>query len=299
MDRENMCKYCVKYGDGKKWYLNPRNYSDEVVHGESTKVRMEDTLLGQLFGLKGTIQEIMTTAQRFKVDVGLGEKVDDVFPDLHDDSARVMREQIPAMMEQAVAGQVVPLEDAEKIIDLNEGDIFVLPCICRKYYGGREKMCCMFLRPAAESLQKNIGPWDKPNKMVSKDEAKRMLRELDREGLVHGIFWCPAPVPTMLCNCDYPYCIAIRARFHYNVDEVFKKGEYVALVNREDCNGCGGAPRCQTRCIFGALKFSPTTGKVHANQMQCWGCGLCRTACPNDAIKLLPREEIPQLKNVW
>lgn len=294
-----MCRYCVQYGDGKKWYLNPKNYSDEVIHGELTKVKMEDTLLGQLFGLEGTIQEIMTTAQRFKVDVGLGEKVDDVFPDLNDEAARSMREMLPALIDQAVGGQVVPLEEAEKIIDLNEGDIFVLPCLCRKYYGGVEKMCCMFLRPAAKPLQENLGSWDTPNKMVSKEEAKKMLREFDKEGLVHAIFWCPAPIPTMLCNCDYPYCIALRGRFHYNVVDVFRKGEYVAQVDLSNCNGCGGAPRCQSRCIFGALKFSPTTSKVHANQMQCWGCGLCTSACPNDAIKLVPREEIPQLKEVW
>jgi NAD-dependent dihydropyrimidine dehydrogenase PreA subunit len=229
----------------------------------------------------------------------LGEKVDDVFPDLDDEAARSLREMLPTLFEQSVAGQVVPLKDAEKILDLNEGDIFVLPCICRKYYGGTEKMCCMFLRPAARPLQESIGSWDKPNKMVSREEAKKMLRKFDQEGLVHGIFWCPAPVPTMLCNCDYPYCNSIRGRFHYNVVDVFKKGEYVSLVNRDACDGCGGAPRCQSRCIFGALKFSPTTNKVHVNQMQCWGCGLCSSVCPNDAITLIPRQEVPQLKDVW
>ncbi len=293
-----MCRYCVQYGDGKKWYLNPKNYSDEVIHGELTKVKMEDLMMGQLLGVKGTIQEIMTTAQRFKYDIGFGEHIDLVFQDLDDDMARTMREGLPALMDKAVGGQVVPLEDAEKIIDLNQGDIFVLPCICRKYYGGIEKMSCMFLRPAAKALQENVS-WDTPNKMVSKEEAKKMLRELDEEGMIHGIFWGPAPIPSMLCNCDYPYCIALRGRLHYNVVDAFRKGEYAALVDPNKCNGCGGTPKCQPRCTFGALKYSPTNGRVSVHQMQCYGCGLCQTACPNDAITLIPREKIPQLKDMW
>jgi len=25
-----MCRYCVEYGDGNKWYLNPKNYTAEL-----------------------------------------------------------------------------------------------------------------------------------------------------------------------------------------------------------------------------------------------------------------------------
>ena len=56
-----MCRICVKYGDGKKWYLNPKNYSDEVIYGEMTKLKVDDTMVGQLLDLKGTIQEIFST----------------------------------------------------------------------------------------------------------------------------------------------------------------------------------------------------------------------------------------------
>ncbi|MFX1357031.1 MAG: ATP-binding protein [Promethearchaeota archaeon] len=293
-----MCRHCIKFGDGNKWYLNPKNFSDEMIHGELTKVKMEDTMVGPLLGVKGTIQEIMTTAQRFNYDIGFGEHIDAVFPDLNDDMANTMRSGLPDLMDKAVGGQVVPLEDAQKIIDLNEGDIFVLPCICRKYYGGVEKMSCMFLRPAAKPLQENLS-WDTPNKMVSKEDAKEMLKEFDKEGLFHGIFWCPAPIPTMLCNCEYPYCIALRARLHYDIIDTFRKGEYASLVDPNKCDGCDGNPSCQTACSFGALKYSPTNGKVSTNQMQCWGCGLCRTACPNNAITLIPRENIPQIKDMW
>ena len=28
----NMCEFCVKHGDGKKWYLAMENYSRELLH---------------------------------------------------------------------------------------------------------------------------------------------------------------------------------------------------------------------------------------------------------------------------
>ena len=293
-----MCRYCVKYGDGTKWYLNPKNYSNEIRNSELTKFKLEELMLGQLLGLKGTIQEIGTTAQRFKYDAGFGEYIDLVFQDLHDDMARAIREELPYTADRAEAGQVIPIEDAEKIIDLSGGDVLMYPCFCRKYYGGIDKMCCTILRPGGKELLKNV-PWDSPNKMVSQKEAKKILREFDKEGIYHAIFWAPAPIPFVICNCEYPYCIALRLRFHYNTVDTCRKGEYIALVDSNKCTGCGGAPSCQNKCTFGALKYSPTNGRVSVNQMQCWGCGVCRQGCPNDAITLIPREDIPQLKDIW
>lgn len=29
--RSHMCKYCVEYGNGTKWYLNPANFDPELV----------------------------------------------------------------------------------------------------------------------------------------------------------------------------------------------------------------------------------------------------------------------------
>ncbi|MGQ9720488.1 MAG: ATP-binding protein [Candidatus Jordarchaeum sp.] len=294
-----MCRYCVKWGGGTKWYLNPKNYSDEMLKSELTKPKLEDTMAGDLLGIKGTIQEIMTSVQRFRYDIGFGEALDAVFPDLHDEASKAIRGALPDLVDMAVGGQAVPLEDALKIVDLNEGDIFVLPCVCRKYYGGKEKLSCMFLRPAGKGLSESLGPWDKPNKWVSKKEAKEMLKELDKEGTVHAVFWCPAPIPTMICNCEYPICIALRARLNYDVEDTFRKAEYVSEVDPNACDGCDGTPKCTSRCTFGAIKYSPTAGKVSINPFQCWGCGVCRPVCPHNAISLSPREEVAQVKDVW
>lgn len=292
-----MCRLCLKYGAGTKWYLNPKNYTDEVIYGDLAKLKMEDTIAGSMFGVKGTIQEVLSTAERFKWEVGFGEYIDLVFQDLDDEMAHTFREGLPDLIDKTHAVQVVPLEDAEKIIDLTRGDIRIENCICRKYYGGKEKMCEMVFSPFAEERQKNM-PWWKA-KVVSKEKAKNELRELDKEGLIHTIAWLPAPIPALICNCEYPHCIALKVRLHYNVVDAFRKGEYASYVDPNKCDGCNGMPQCQVRCSFGALKYSPTSGKVRTNQMQCWGCGVCRPACPHNAIKLISREEIPQLKAIW
>ncbi len=292
-----MCRICVKYGAGTKWYLNPKNYSDEVVFGELTKVKMEDTIAGPLLGVEGTMQEVMSTAQRFNWEIGFGEKIDLTFQDMHDEMATTFREGLPPLLDQTHAGQVVPLEDAEKIIDLVRGDILLNSCICRKYYGGKEVMSCMYFNPVADGMEKNI-PWY-VGKRISKEEAKELLREFDKKGIFHGAYWLPIPVVGCICNCEYPYCIALRARLHYDITDTYRKGEYVALVDANICNGCSGSPSCISKCGFGALRYSPTQGKVIVNQLNCWGCGVCRQACSGKAINLIPREEIPQLKDEW
>ncbi|NIN95711.1 MAG: hypothetical protein GTO49_12175, partial [Anaerolineae bacterium] len=40
-------------------------------------------------------------------------------------------------------------------------------------------------------------------------------------------------------------------------------------------------------------------GKCSINQLQCYGCGVCRALCPKDAITLPDRNAIPALANEW
>ena len=36
-----MCQFCVQHGEGKKWYLAMKNYSDELLHAELSASQQE------------------------------------------------------------------------------------------------------------------------------------------------------------------------------------------------------------------------------------------------------------------
>jgi NAD-dependent dihydropyrimidine dehydrogenase PreA subunit len=44
---------------------------------------------------------------------------------------------------------------------------------------------------------------------------------------------------------------------------------------------------------------SKSPDKTNIDQMKCFGCGLCETACPRKAISLIDRMTLPGLKEVW
>ncbi|NVM04334.1 MAG: 4Fe-4S binding protein [Candidatus Helarchaeota archaeon] len=67
-------------------------------------------------------------------------------------------------------------------------------------------------------------------------------------------------------------------------------------INPSKCNGC---KKCMTRCQFGAIKFSPAMEKCYISGFWCFGCGLCETTCPQNAIALRLRGQIPGLADIW
>jgi ferredoxin len=54
-----------------------------------------------------------------------------------------------------------------------------------------------------------------------------------------------------------------------------------------------------SRCQFGAKTYSGALGKVYIDPTRCFGCGVCRSACQNDAITLIPRHESAEAANIW
>jgi len=46
-----------------------------------------------------------------------------------------------------------------------------------------------------------------------------------------------------------------------------------------------------SQCQFGAQFYSSALGKVYIDPQRCFGCGVCRAECQNDAIVLVPRHE--------
>ncbi|CAN5674623.1 4Fe-4S binding protein [soil metagenome] len=67
-----------------------------------------------------------------------------------------------------------------------------------------------------------------------------------------------------------------------------------ALVDTEACSLCLA---CVSACPTGALSDNPEQPMLRFSESLCVQCGLCDNTCPEDAITLLPRLEIPAWDN--
>ncbi len=199
------------------------------------------------------------------------------------------------------------MEDAINIIDLTGDRFLLMHCACRRYYGQDDLLSCLFFGPVVD-LALIERPWETDSKILSKGEAKEVIKEMDKKGLVHSIWDLGVDTdgkpPLVICNCAYSDCGAIKVRTHYGVTNAMRKAEYVAVVDKNKCKegcrgGCKEYPRCMPRCNFGAMRYSPTQKVVYVVNTECFGCGLCRRVCPTGALSLRNRLDFPALVDVW
>ncbi len=280
-----MCRYCVEFGNGTKWYLNPDNYRQELFEKPGH--------INAFTALSGPAKDMF--------EVGGLPGIEEMFPDMN------FMETVNVMMgvETQHQGQVVPLEDALKIIEMVPSDRFLLMhCNCRRHFGHKDTFTCLFFFDAVVDRAIKERPWETDARIITKKEALEFEKEMDKKGLVHSI-WdsgvdADGKPPIVMCHCLETDCIPTRLRAHYGITNGQRKGEYVANVDRKLCSeGCKNFPVCMPRCPFGAMRRSPTDNTTSINISQCFGCGLCRSVCPTKAITLRPRTDYPALVDVW
>jgi Pyruvate/2-oxoacid:ferredoxin oxidoreductase delta subunit len=273
-----MCEFCTQHGEGEKWYLQAKNYSQELLNDERKRFTA------------GFLENIEQYARD-----GIGG-----LSKLMASDPAAARAMIPAAVEQQKKehyGQVVPLEEIEQILDMGLS-VVRLPCACRSTLRGfREaRFCFGVTSPGPDSMPAPLHPdYSSDLELLSTEEAKKAIQKLDRNGLVHTVWTMITPYIGGICNCTVNECLALKTRTRLDLP-VFFKAEHVATINWEECNGCRD---CMKLCNFGAIGHSAYANKCSINQLQCYGCGVCRALCPNDAITLLDRNAIPALANEW
>lgn len=265
----NVCEFCIKHGEGKKWYEVMANYSGELLNQSN---RMD------------YIKDFFPTVQRTaESTLGKLEWAKAKIPLAY----RFIRKMGTARMKNIHFGQVVPLEDAEKIIDMVQS-ITRIPCVCRSVTkGSMNARYCLVLGIDPAGI---FG--DYPDLKISLEtlnplQAKELLREFDQKGLVHSIWTFKTPFIGAICNCDRD-CLAYRIQVSKDLMDIMFKAEYIAEVNPIMCSGCRN---CQKMCQFGAVEYSASGEKCIINHRKCYGCGLCRNACPKQAIYLSEKTE--------
>jgi NAD-dependent dihydropyrimidine dehydrogenase PreA subunit len=286
-----MCEFCTKHGEGKKWYLEMKNYSDELLQaplttrqqkivGTRTRIEWVDRFLS------GFVMPAVKEEEKKRGANGSGETSS---PPKHRPSER---EAVRAA--QVVHfGQVLPIEDVEAVIDKVDS-ITRLACGCRYISTGKtDKRYCFGVAVDPSGI---LGRFpDGSFEVLSKDKAKKIFRDYDREGLIHSIWTAVTPFVIGICNCDRD-CMAYKYYIEQKGAPTFFRAEYIARV---DWNLCLGCKSCMRQCQFGALFYSHQLARVYIDPLRCFGCGVCRAGCEQNAITLIPRPEHPEAAQIW
>jgi len=281
-----MCEFCHKHGEGKKWYLQAKNYSEDLLSDLRRRKFIAD-FFAHPADLANQVDKLgkLNQAPKFV--------------------RAVMTPYISNRQKKVHFGQVLPIEDVEQIFGF-VASIVRLACICRQISVGSEQRYCYGLSMAPkggkfEEIIRDIdagyltGPDTAGLEAISKDEALTSLQQHEKEGCCHTVWTFVAPFIGGICNCDRSDCLAMRTTVTYKLPLMFR-AEYVAEVNPELCNGCR---QCMRVCQFGAIGYSAANKKVVIDPRRCYGCGICRATCTKDAITLNDRSAVPIAANIW
>jgi Pyruvate/2-oxoacid:ferredoxin oxidoreductase delta subunit len=186
--------------------------------------------------------------------------------------------------------QALPYHQVSRIIE--QGVSFrVGECICKKERAVMEHPCakptevCMAILPVAD-----VEPLRKWGRAISKEEARKVLREAERAGLVHLTgniekdHW-------LICNCCGCCCGVLRPIRQFGLKGLVNSA-YRAEIDAEQCIGCGVCK--EERCQVGAIVEEKDSYRVMADR--CIGCGLCLTDCSVECIRLVRRPDSELVK---
>ena len=284
-----MCEFCTQHGEGKIWYLQMKNYSEELLHADlSAKER-------HAAGAETRYEWANRFWQGFILPAVTGVTESEESGFAPEPAAPPTREERIAQRKIEHFGQVLPIEDVEQVIDMVDS-ITRIPCGCRFLTTGKtDKRYCFGLGMDKWGILGKYPEAAASLEVLDRAEAKKHFRKFDQEGLLHSIWTGVTPYVVGMCNCDHD-CGAYKGYIEMRGTPHFFRAEYVCQVDWDQCNGCKS---CMSQCQFGAQFYSSALGKVYIDPTRCFGCGVCRTECPQDAIMLIPRQESPEAANIW
>ena len=273
-----MCEFCASHGGKTRWYLNPKNFSPELLE-DKKRMKVLHDITG--YGIDYYIDRVTSLAKLTRIPLlghvlkGLGNRI----------------------AAGRHSGQIVTTEEATQLLKLAD-NVCVLDCMCRRLVHGEKKAMCINFGPIKELFEIM-----KPSEVIEVrpiDEVADLIRDSTSQGLYHQVLWAKIPYPVAICNCQKEYCNSFKIRSLYNVQSSLYKGHYVSSVS-EKCDGCEGKPQaiCVEKCPFKAITFNSVERKAESDQTQCFGCGICKNLCPKGAVTLISRDSIPKIKKLW
>ena len=186
--------------------------------------------------------------------------------------------------------KVLPLHEASKLIDEQENiSLSECPCKLKKGLLGDPckiasdiKRCIHFGNVGRYFIEHNIG------EQISREEAKRILKEAEAEGLVHKTFHDDFDLgqkENAICNCCKDCCILFQS-YYRGIFPFHTLTSYIAIIDEKKCKGCG---MCVEKCPIEANFLIEE--KSNINTEKCIGCGVCVHLCPERARSLKRTEQ--------
>jgi len=186
--------------------------------------------------------------------------------------------------------EILPYEDLRQFISASRS-FMINDCICRKEKE-LEGQPCTHTKETCMAFTREESAFDDiryGGRVISKEEALRILDETEREGLVHATYNIQQD-PMFVCNCCSCCCGFIRSIKEFQAPYLLTRSNFVASIDTETCDGCGVC--ANERCPMEAIEA--TNGTYAVGPDRCIGCGVCAVACPTDSIRLVRRAAAEQ-----
>jgi len=194
---------------------------------------------------------------------------------------------IPVNISITPETQILAFDDIKQIV-ANARNLAVTPCSCRVIDGscGKPKEVCVQVDKAADyAIERGTG------RKLGKDEALKLMRMCEEEGLVHVSDNKRAP-GHVICNCCSDCCLNWPS-LRTGLGKFVVPSRFRAEVDPGRCSSC---ETCLDRCHFGAIQMTGEGETAAVSPDKCMGCGVCLVTCPEEAIALRevrPAEFIP------
>jgi Na+-translocating ferredoxin:NAD+ oxidoreductase subunit B len=187
--------------------------------------------------------------------------------------------------------EILTYEDMDEMIRRSRS-FAVNECICRKERALQGHPCshtletCMTFSREENAFETN----PLSARIISRDEALRILDTVEKEGLVHATYNVREDF-MFVCNCCSCCCAILRGLNEFRAPYLVAHSNFIAGIDTSSCAGCGlcATDRCPTKAI------NPINGDYVVSRERCIGCGVCATSCPTGSITLVRRPKSEQL----
>ena len=190
---------------------------------------------------------------------------------------------VPVNIDIKAEHRVYNFSEMKKILE-SAYRLGVQDCGCKTAFNNcvAPREVCVSLDWMVEEMQENSR---QDFRELDIEEALEVLKKSHEAGLVHMAYVNKGDVkPFLICSCC-PCCChtlgsLVRSGFHTEI----LTSKYIATNDTEKCISFG---TCLERCSFQARRMND--GELFYDQSRCFGCGLCVSTCPAEAISLVQR----------